>query len=110
MAVTDASAHAKAATYIGRATSEIVATASMTNAEAATFLGESEVALSRAPALVAPQAAPPEEGGVPDGTIAEVMEWVGDDPVRAQQALDVENAAETPRSTLISQLEAIING
>jgi|SRR5262245_24273729 len=43
---------------------------------------------------------------VPAGTIAEVLAWVGDDPARAQQALDAELAGQN-RSTLISQLEAI---
>lgn len=43
---------------------------------------------------------------VPEGTIAEVLAWVGDDRARASAALDAEYAGAS-RSTLISQLEAI---
>jgi hypothetical protein len=43
---------------------------------------------------------------VPQGTIAEVLAWVGDDPGRARAALDAERAGQN-RSTLINQLEAI---
>lgn len=42
----------------------------------------------------------------PQGTIAEVLDWVGNDPARAREALDAEYAGPN-RSTLISQLEAI---
>lgn len=42
---------------------------------------------------------------VPDGTIGEVLEWVGDDSERAQRALDVERTGQN-RSSLVSQLEA----
>jgi hypothetical protein len=43
---------------------------------------------------------------VPEGTVQDVLDWVGDDPGRAQEALDAENAGQQ-RSTLITQLEAI---
>jgi hypothetical protein len=43
---------------------------------------------------------------VPQGTIAEVLAWVGDDRERAQAALDAEYEGAI-RSTLIAQLEAI---
>lgn len=43
---------------------------------------------------------------VPEGTITEVLDWVGDDPERARAALDAEYASSNPRSTLITQLEA----
>lgn len=51
----------------------------------------------------------PEEGGeaggdVPDGTVDEVLDWVGDDPDRAQQALQAEQEGQN-RSTLIAELE-----
>jgi hypothetical protein len=42
---------------------------------------------------------------VPDGTISEVLDWVGDDSERAQRALDVERTGQN-RSSLVSQLEA----
>lgn len=41
---------------------------------------------------------------VPDGTIPEVKAWVGDDPARAQVALEAEEAGQE-RSTLIAWLE-----
>lgn len=44
---------------------------------------------------------------VPDGSIDEVTDWVGDDHDRAQRALEVENAKSTPRTSLVSKLEAI---
>jgi hypothetical protein len=43
---------------------------------------------------------------VPEGTVQDVLDWVGDDPGRAQEALDAERVGQQ-RSTLISQLEAI---
>lgn len=42
---------------------------------------------------------------VPDGTTQDVLDWVGDDQARAQQALDAENARSTPRTTLVAELE-----
>lgn len=47
---------------------------------------------------------------VPDGTVADVLEWVGDDTDRAVDALAVEQSAEHPRSTLIASLSDIIGG
>ena len=46
-----------------------------------------------------------EQGAVPDGTIAEVLEWVGDDDGRRQAALDAEKAGKQ-RATLIEKLDA----
>lgn len=46
-----------------------------------------------------------EEGGPPEGTIDEVLAWVGDDPDRAAQALQAEREGKQ-RATLISELEA----
>jgi len=47
-----------------------------------------------------------ESMAVPQGTVAEVLDWVGDDPARANEALDAEYDGQN-RSTLIAQLEAI---
>lgn len=47
--------------------------------------------------------------GVPEGTKDEVMDWVGDDADKAQQALDAENSAEKPRVTLVEELERVIH-
>lgn len=41
---------------------------------------------------------------VPSGTVAEVLTWVGDDPVRAQKALDAEVSHDKPRKGLVSVL------
>lgn len=41
---------------------------------------------------------------VPDGSVADVVEWVGDDEDRRRAALAAELAADNPRTTLISQL------
>lgn len=46
---------------------------------------------------------------ITDGTIAEVLEWVGEDVDRAQQALDEENYKDSPRKTLVDELEALID-
>lgn len=46
---------------------------------------------------------------VPSGTVSDVLAWVGNDPVRAQMALDAELAGKN-RVTLISELESIISG
>lgn len=45
---------------------------------------------------------------VPEGTVREVLDWVDGDAEKAQKALDVENAKENPRKSLVSQLEDIV--
>lgn len=48
-------------------------------------------------------------GEVPDGTVADVMAWVGDDPDRARQALDAETTkGDKARSTLVATLTSIV--
>lgn len=42
-----------------------------------------------------------------DGTAAYVLAWVGDDPERATEALEAEQAKDKPRSTLVKQLEKL---
>lgn len=47
-------------------------------------------------------------GAVPTGSIAEILAWVGDDKVKAEQALGAEMAkGDKARSTLIADLEQI---
>jgi len=46
-----------------------------------------------------PPAGPPVEG-----TIDDLIKWVGDDPERARQALDAEQAKDKPRSTVVKRL------
>lgn len=69
-------------------------------------LPESEQGVeAEAAAENAPSEAGEEE--VPEGTANEIMDWVGDDPERAQRALDAETApGGRNRSTLIAKLEA----
>lgn len=42
-----------------------------------------------------------------DGTIGDLMAWVGDDKARAAQALTAEQAKDKPRTTFVKQLTAI---
>lgn len=49
-----------------------------------------------------------EEATVPEGSIKDVLGWVGEDTTKAQQALDAEQAGEG-RKTLISQLKNLLN-
>lgn len=54
-----------------------------------------------------PEASEQSAGGPPAGSIPVVMEWVGDDPERAMEALVAEEDGPG-RKTLISQLQEII--
>lgn len=55
-----------------------------------------------------PKAPKSSSGVVPTGSIAEVLAWVGDDKVKAEQALGAEMAkGDKARSTLIADLEQI---
>lgn len=56
--------------------------------------------------IVEPNAGPED---VPTGTTPEVLTWVGEDPVRAQKALDVEVENSKPRKGLVEQLTEIID-
>ncbi|MFE2710625.1 hypothetical protein ACFXKI_01190 [Streptomyces mirabilis] len=42
-----------------------------------------------------------------DGTIDDLMAWVNDDPERAAQALEAEQAKDKPRSTVVKRLTAL---
>jgi hypothetical protein len=46
---------------------------------------------------------------VPDGTVDDVMAWVGDDRARALRALTKEQAAKSPRRSLMDQLAKVID-
>lgn len=39
--------------------------------------------------------------------VKDILDWVGDDADRAQQALDAEEDRDEPRSTLVEKLEAL---
>jgi hypothetical protein len=50
----------------------------------------------------------PQQDEVKSGTSREVLNWVGDDKERAQRALDKEQASDKPRSTLIRELNEVL--
>lgn len=68
------------------------------------------------PAADSPEPEPEAEGSdrpgsgdqVPDGTIAEVLDWVGDDSDRAVAALEAEEERDQSRTTLVAALEKVI--
>jgi hypothetical protein len=68
--------------------------------DADVYREEPDVEVSAAPHTEVPTA--------PEGSVKDVLAWVGDDPEKAQAALDAEKAGEQ-RSTLISKLENIIH-
>lgn len=45
--------------------------------------------------------------GVPDGTVDDVLDWVGEDADRATLALAAEVARQKPRKTVLAALEAL---
>lgn len=47
---------------------------------------------------------------VPDGSIREILTWVGDDQERALEALRAERARPTPRKTLVNELKGRVDG
>lgn len=74
-------------------------------------LDDDASALLEAPAAEGEQepetpAGPLEELDI-DGTAADVLAWVGEDPERAAEALAAEQAKDKPRSTLVKQLEKL---
>jgi hypothetical protein len=44
---------------------------------------------------------------VPEGSISDIKSWVGNSKARAQLALEAEQAADEPRSTLVDALTKI---
>jgi hypothetical protein len=55
-------------------------------------------------------AAPVATSEVPEGSVADVVAWVGSDPQRARAAIEAEQARETPRQTLLDTLEPVAQG
>jgi len=49
-----------------------------------------------------------EEQTVPEGSIKDVLGWVGEDPTKAKAALDAETSGEK-RKTLVKELTAILD-
>lgn len=52
-------------------------------------------------------AEPDVEGTVPEGTIAEITEWVGEDTARAARALEAEETGQQ-RKSLIKTLKSLL--
>ncbi len=55
----------------------------------------------------APVVVEEEEETVPEGTVKEILAWVGDNKDRVILALEAENAKESPRKGLVSSLEEL---
>jgi len=61
--------------------------------------------------LDAVPAADTDTDGVPNGTVGQVQEWVGEDGARARLALDAELAkGDAARTTLLAVLEKLADG
>lgn len=60
------------------------------------------------PTSAGPATSTSEDAGVPNGTVPDVLAWVGDDSDRARAALDAENRRTHPRQSLIEQLNGKI--
>lgn len=51
----------------------------------------------------------PDNERVPDGPAEDVINWVGGDRARAERALAVEQASESPRKTLTDKLAKLLD-
>ena len=49
-----------------------------------------------------------DRSGLPVGTAAQIIEWVGDDPDRAMRSLAKEQAETRPRVSLVASLTAVL--
>lgn len=52
--------------------------------------------------------APAASNELPTGSVAVVLDWVGDDRDRAVEALAAERAQDKPRKSLVAALEALL--
>jgi len=52
--------------------------------------------------------APPGEVDLESATVQDILDWVGDDTDRAQQAWEAEVERDKPRSTLVKALESLL--
>lgn len=66
-----------------------------------------KIAQVSAPEFI-PATQPVDDQAPPDGTVQAILDWVDEDPARAQAALDVEQAKDSPRSTLVATLEKLV--
>lgn len=70
---------------------------------------------TRMPNPYAPKRAPhapqsPAYEQAPQGTVSEIMEWVGQDRARAAAALVAEQKERSPRKTLVTSLQQVLDG
>jgi hypothetical protein len=76
----------------------------MTNFTAEDMPGGKNVEMMKSSNDGSPEPVEPAANAVPDGTVAEINDWVGDNTDRAQQALDAEEKREKPRVSLLNSL------
>jgi hypothetical protein len=62
-----------------------------------------------APAAPVEEPKPAVEEAVPEGSIKEVLAWVGSDTDKAKRALDAENSSDDPRKTLVKSLTELLD-
>jgi hypothetical protein len=64
----------------------------------------------QAPPAPDPEPKAPADGDEPpvDGTIDDLMAWVGEDKDRAGRALEAEQAKDKPRSTVVKRLASLV--
>ncbi len=74
------------------------------NVEVAKIIAPVEAVVAPVEAVEAPVT---EEQTVPEGSIKEVLGWVGEDLTRAKAALDAETSGEK-RKTLVKELNSIL--
>lgn len=94
--------HLDIARRLGQSAEAVAAAQQMSPTDAARFLGEPVEVMAEEFAGAGPGEYPS------DGTIVEVLTWVGGDPDRARTALGIENGRDEPRSTLIAKLQKVI--
>lgn len=93
--------HLDIARRLGQSAEAVAAAQQMSPTDAARFLGEPVEVMAEEFAGAGPGEYPS------DGTVAEVLSWVGGDSDRARAALGIENGRDEPRRTLVAQLEKI---
>lgn len=93
--------HLDIARRLGQSAEAVAQAQQMSTTDAARFLGEPVEVMESEFGSITPAEYPS------DGTVAEVLAWVGGDPDRARTALGIENGRDEPRSTLVGKLEKI---
>lgn len=82
---------------------------SATDPYAAPVVEEAQFEVEAPEPVEAPATEAAVEEAVPEGSIKVVLTWVGTDKEKAQRALDAENAADEPRTTLVKSLNELLD-